>query len=216
MQATRNGYFFVVDRVTGEHIVNGQVLRRRRTGPRASTNAAVPSAILRRTIISAGALVSPQNAGATNWAPPAFSPRHRPVLCLEERELLDVLPDRNRPARRDGTRREGRAERHVAGHVPDGDRLQDGQDRLAASLRRIRIVGWDLHRPRLPDHGRPTAVRWRSRAATSSPTIPRTGVPLWHARLGEVSSAPQTYLLDGRQYILAAAVDMLYAFALAQ
>src|SRR5688572_16284142 len=45
---------------------------------------------------------------------------------------------------------------------------------------------------------------------------PANGRPLWHTRLGEVSSSPQTYMLDGRQYILVAAVDTLYAFALSQ
>jgi alcohol dehydrogenase (cytochrome c) len=40
------------------------------------------------------------------------------------------------------------------------------------------------------------------------------GAPLWHARLGSVSNAPQTYTLDGKQYVLAAAGDALYAFAL--
>jgi alcohol dehydrogenase (cytochrome c) len=37
---------------------------------------------------------------------------------------------------------------------------------------------------------------------------------LWHTRLGEVSNAPQTYMLDGHQYILVAGGDTLYAFTL--
>jgi alcohol dehydrogenase (cytochrome c) len=36
----------------------------------------------------------------------------------------------------------------------------------------------------------------------------------WHARLGQVSNAPQTYMLDGKQYVIAAAGDRLYAFYL--
>jgi len=40
------------------------------------------------------------------------------------------------------------------------------------------------------------------------------GKPLWHARLGQVSNAPETYLLDGEQYLLVAAGDTLYAFYL--
>jgi alcohol dehydrogenase (cytochrome c) len=40
------------------------------------------------------------------------------------------------------------------------------------------------------------------------------GTPIWHVRLGTVTNAPQTYLLDGKQYALAAAGDMLYAFRL--
>jgi alcohol dehydrogenase (cytochrome c) len=41
------------------------------------------------------------------------------------------------------------------------------------------------------------------------------GRPLWHVYLGtQVSNAPETFLLDGRQYVLSAAGDTLYAFAL--
>lgn len=43
---------------------------------------------------------------------------------------------------------------------------------------------------------------------------PANGKPLWHARLGNISNAPETYLLDGKQYVLVAAGDALYAFAL--
>jgi alcohol dehydrogenase (cytochrome c) len=41
-----------------------------------------------------------------------------------------------------------------------------------------------------------------------------TGTPLWHTRLGTVTNAPQTYMLDGTQYVLAAAGDELFAFRL--
>ena len=40
------------------------------------------------------------------------------------------------------------------------------------------------------------------------------GTPVWHSRIGSVSNAPTTFMLDDRQYILAAAGDPLYAFAL--
>jgi alcohol dehydrogenase (cytochrome c) len=43
---------------------------------------------------------------------------------------------------------------------------------------------------------------------------PANGKILWHTRLGQVSNAPETYMLDGHQYILAAAGDALYAFTL--
>ena len=41
-----------------------------------------------------------------------------------------------------------------------------------------------------------------------------TGKPLWHARLGSVTNAPQTYMLDGKQYVLASSGDALVAFVL--
>ena len=40
------------------------------------------------------------------------------------------------------------------------------------------------------------------------------GRPLWHTRIGTISNAPQTYLVEGRQHVLVAVADMLYAFAI--
>ena len=41
-----------------------------------------------------------------------------------------------------------------------------------------------------------------------------TGKPLWHSRIGNVSNAPQTYMLDGHQYVIAATGDTIWAFTL--
>ena len=40
------------------------------------------------------------------------------------------------------------------------------------------------------------------------------GKPLWHSRIGNIINAPQTYMVDGRQYVLVAVGDTLYAFSL--
>jgi hypothetical protein len=49
-----------------------------------------------------------------------------------------------------------------------------------------------------------------------SRTTRRTEInPLWHAEMGAVlSNAAETYLLDGHQYVLAAAGDTVYGFRL--
>ena len=41
-----------------------------------------------------------------------------------------------------------------------------------------------------------------------------TGKPLWNTRIGGVTNAPQTYMLDGRQYVIAATGDTVWAFVL--
>ena len=41
-----------------------------------------------------------------------------------------------------------------------------------------------------------------------------TGKPLWHSRIGSAGNAPETYMLDGRQYVLATGGDQLFAFVL--
>jgi alcohol dehydrogenase (cytochrome c) len=44
---------------------------------------------------------------------------------------------------------------------------------------------------------------------------PLTGKPLWHVGLGtNTSNGPETYMLDGRQYVVVGAGDTLYAFTL--
>jgi alcohol dehydrogenase (cytochrome c) len=41
-----------------------------------------------------------------------------------------------------------------------------------------------------------------------------TGKTLWHSRIGNQSNAPETYMLDGHQYLLAVAGDTIFAFTL--
>ena len=46
---------------------------------------------------------------------------------------------------------------------------------------------------------------------------PADGKILWHAGLASsVSNGPETYMLDGRQYVIVGAGDSLYAFSLQQ
>jgi alcohol dehydrogenase (cytochrome c) len=40
------------------------------------------------------------------------------------------------------------------------------------------------------------------------------GKIVWHTRIGNISNAPQTYMVDGKQHILVAVNDSLYAFTL--
>ena len=43
---------------------------------------------------------------------------------------------------------------------------------------------------------------------------PANGKALWHSHIGVVTNAPETYMLDGRQYLLVATGDSIYAFSL--
>ncbi len=41
-----------------------------------------------------------------------------------------------------------------------------------------------------------------------------TGAALWGSRIGSISNAPQTFMLDGHQYVIAASGLSVYAFEL--
>ena len=156
-----------------------------------------------------GALVSPTAGGTINWEPPAYSPDTGLFYVSERQRLLDLLPDRSRSARLDGPRRQGRGQRRIGRQLPDGDRLQDRQDRVAASVsgRRRR------RRRRSADDGRAVWSSPATPAATSSRTMRRPA-----SRSGTRASAtsptpPQTYMLDGRQVLCwSRSRRKLYAF----
>ena len=71
--ASRNGYFFTVDRVTGEHVVTSKYGTTtnwaKHVGP---DGAPEPNPEKEATI--PGSLVSPVEGGVVNWQPPAYSP----------------------------------------------------------------------------------------------------------------------------------------------
>ena len=104
LTASRNGYFFTLDRVTGERLVTSKY--------GLATNWAKglnkyggPQRDPGKDPTVAGSLVSPTAGGTINWEPPAFSPRDRPVLHRRGQRVFALLSDRRRSARLHGSRR---------------------------------------------------------------------------------------------------------------
>jgi len=42
----------------------------------------------------------------------------------------------------------------------------------------------------------------------------KTGTPIWHAQIGSLSSPPETFMLDGKQVVLATGANGLFLFQL--
>jgi alcohol dehydrogenase (cytochrome c) len=209
-QASRNGHYFLLDRVTGEHLITAKFIDSlnwtkgiNATGQPAhdpAKDASVP-----------GTLLSPDTSGATNWPPPSFNP-DTGLLYFGSRQTFSVM------------------------YLTDTDGRPQG---WAAAERNVGTVGNAL---KAIDY-KTGKVKW-SRPFAMGPAGTQggpvgllstaggllfgndgggnfvaydaaNGKPLWHAGLGvNTSNGPQTYLLDGRQYIVVGAGDALYAFAL--
>ena len=163
--AARNGYFFTLDRVTGEHMVTSKYGLGDQLGRRASTRTASLRRNPDKDPTVGGALVSPTAGGTINWEPPAYSP-DTGLFYVSERNGYSIfyLTDLD-PRGSMGLGGKEEVERRVGRQLPDRDRLQDRQDRLAAPL-----SGWRAgRRRRAADHGRQARVRRRRRRQHRGP-----------------------------------------------
>ena len=74
LTASRNGYYFTLDRRTGEHMVTSTFSDTVNWAKPALNAKGQPVRDPAKDHHIAGALVSAANGGATNWPPPAYSP----------------------------------------------------------------------------------------------------------------------------------------------
>jgi alcohol dehydrogenase (cytochrome c) len=72
-QASRNGWFFVLDRATGKNIRSTEYVKTNWTKALDAKGQPIPDP--KKEPQTDGALVSPNQGGVQNWAPPSFSPQ---------------------------------------------------------------------------------------------------------------------------------------------
>jgi alcohol dehydrogenase (cytochrome c) len=212
MQATRNGYFYVVDRLTGEHLVTGKfspTVNWAKGIDKRGQPVREPS----KDFHIAGALVSPTNAGATNWMPPAYSPDTGLFYLTSEDSYSMYYLTETDPR---GAMGLGGKEERGVGIL--GTFLTAMDYKTGKIAWRHQYPGSGPWGGTNVGHGLLTTAGKLLFAGDPSGNFvaydPATGNPLWHTQLGEVSGSPETYMLNGKQYVLIAAVDMLYAFCL--
>ena len=207
MTAARNGYFFTIDRTNGEHIVTGKFSSTVNWAEDELNEKGQPVRIPEKDHHVSGALVSNANQGAANWPPPSYSP---------DTGLFYV------------TVAEDWAMYYQTELDPRGAMGLGGKEELGVEARSFlraidpvtATVRWSVEYPQsggLANGVLTTAgglLFSGDRGGNIVARDPETGRPLWHSRLGNVSNAPQTYLIDGDQYLLVANGDMLYAFKL--
>ncbi len=73
LTAARNGYFFAVDRTTGEHLSTVKYTDAANWATGLNANGQ-PNGDSAKDFHIGGSIVSPANGGITNWPPPAYSP----------------------------------------------------------------------------------------------------------------------------------------------
>lgn len=209
MQASRNGYVFTLDRLTGELIASSKF------GATANWAKGInakgqPVRDPAKDFHAGGSLVSPANQGVTNWPPPAFNP---------DTGLLYV-PSVDSYAMYYLTETDPRGAMGLGGKEEMG--LGSVRSYISAIDYKTAKTVWTHDYPTLGGtlgSGMLTSAGGLLIAGDVAGNIvaydAANGKPLWHSYLGStVSNAPETYSLDGHQYLLVAAGEAVYSFLL--
>jgi alcohol dehydrogenase (cytochrome c) len=89
LTAARNGYFFTIDRTTGEHLVTSRWGKLTKWADGLNTFGG-PKLDPEKNATVGGSLVSPNSDGTVNWEPPAFSP-DTGLLYVSEHDTFSEL-----------------------------------------------------------------------------------------------------------------------------
>src|SRR5439155_8928831 len=201
LQASRNGYFFVLDRTTGKSLLTTKFAAANWSN--AIDDAGRPLPDPAKEPARDGRLVAPNESGGTNYRSPSFDPS-KGLLVVSAHDGYGIYffkPE------------------HGAYGWAGADYGVWGRGVLRAIDYRTGKVVWNHE---LGDGEGSAGV-----LTTGSGLIftgdcalnvlalgTRDGSTLWHSGIGRVGNSPITYELDGRQYVVVGGGSVLYAFAL--
>ena len=203
-QASRNGYFFVVDRETGKNVVTSKFTKANWAKGLDAKGQPIPDPA--KEPQKDGALVSPNQAGAANWPPPSFSPDTGLfyVNATDAYSVYYIYDDEDKPEGWGGNDRGGwsqsamKAIDYKTGKIRWSHTWEGNGGPRSGVLSTAGNVVF--------------AGDMQSNFVAFNAT---TGKILWNANLGTgLSNGPITYELDGKQYVVVGAGDMLWGFVM--
>jgi alcohol dehydrogenase (cytochrome c) len=200
-QASRNGYFFLLDRTNGKNILSKPFIDLNWSKGVDAKGQPIPDPA--KEPHTDGTLVIPASGGASNWPPPSFDPETGLLYVNSSSSYsLFYLTDTE--------------------DKPEG---YGGRDSGVWSKVALKAIDYKTGQIRWShEYGRggggsgilTTAGKLLFTGDPYGNFIaydPATGRSLWHTHLpANVSNGPMTYELDGKQYLIVGAGDSLYAF----
>jgi len=205
--ANRNGFYYVLDRVTGEFLTGVNFVEQNWANGLDAKGRPIPSA----DVSTAGRLIKP-GGGGTNWQNPAFD-QHLGLVFVPTTEGASVFSKTD----------DDHVERGQGGLF-----VGSGAQWVAPPLRAVRALDaatgerrWEFHSPSAKDAG------YSGLLATAGGLVfgasggvlfaldSATGRELWRVPLGgETKAAPISFAGDGRQLIAVTAGRALFVFGL--
>jgi alcohol dehydrogenase (cytochrome c) len=209
LQANRNGYFYVLDRVTGEYLSGTQYVKNVTWASGLSPQGR-PIVVPNMEPTREGRRVCPSLEGASNWYSAAFSPRTG-LFYVQTNDKCGIFTRVDQP--------------WESGKSFMGGTFAAAPEPAQRVLRAIDIqtgkVAWEL-----PQFG--TVDSWGGVLATASDVVfycddsgafaaadAKTGKRLWSFQTSQVwKSSPMTYVFDKRQFVAVASGPSILAFGL--
>jgi alcohol dehydrogenase (cytochrome c) len=219
--ANRNGFFYVLDRATGQFLSGKPFVRV--TWADGFDGRGRPQRVPGQEATPQGTLVYPGNQGATNWYNPSYSPRTGLFYVPAWVNYGSLFIKRTQ------TYVEGQYFGGGEGRATDAQGLRTATNNLrtedegyGAILAFDPLTGarrWEYKMVDFTDAGILTTASdllfTGGREGDFYALDARTGALLWKfAAGGQVQSGPMTYAIGGRQYVAVNAGNSLYAFAL--
>jgi len=208
LTASRNGYYFTLDRLTGERLTSSKYSDSANWAKGFGPTGA-PVRDPKKDFDIGGALVSPANGGITNWPPPAYSPDTG----------LFYVPQNDSYAMYYLTETDPRGAMGLGGKEEQGLGSTGGY--LTAIDYKTGKIAWRHKYPGTGGGGSSGLLTTAGKLLFGGDLggnivayDPADGKILWHSHIGQVSNAPETYMLDGHQYLLVAAGDAMFSFML--
>jgi alcohol dehydrogenase (cytochrome c) len=208
VQANRNGFYYVLDRETGEFL-RGTAFAKQTWAEGLDARG--------RPIVKAGTAPTPEGttvypglAGATNWFSPSYSPSTRLFYLMAHEDYAQVFYKVKRDYK-PGAHFEGGGARDLEGVEDRG--VVKALDPLDGTIR----WQFDLHSP--PSAGVMSTggglVFGGTREGYFFALDDRTGKPLWRFQTGgQIWANPMSFQVDGRQHVAIASGSAIFVFAL--
>ena len=210
LQANRNGFFYVLDRLTGQFLM-GTPFVHKLTWARGIAPNGRPEELPGATPTLKGVKVCPASAGATNWMAPAWSPGTG-LFYVQATENCNIY------IKGSAVWEKGKPFRDQIAHPVPGE---PGKKYLRAINIQTGKIAWEI-----PELG--PGNTWGGVLATAGGLVffcddsgafaaaeAETGKLLWHFHMNEHwRASPMTYTVNGKQYIAIAAGSSIVAFAL--
>ncbi|MBI1357932.1 MAG: PQQ-dependent dehydrogenase, methanol/ethanol family [Acidobacteria bacterium] len=211
LHANRNGFFYVLDRVTGELLRAEPFVEKMTWAERIDENGRPVLADDQRPTF-AGNIVCPGMAGAANWPSPAYDPRTG-LFVIQATEYCQIYN------KREETWQQGKGFFGGSAKNVPGEKKKRYLRALSVDTGKVE---WDVYQG---DGGWRT---WGGVLSTDSGLVfygddsgafaavrSSNGERLWHFNMDAMwHSSPMTYTVNGKQYVATSASRGVVAFAL--